>query len=206
MTTTEVLMFSQTAVLALTAIILVYYTIEARRLRVAAAAQLEVMQRKEKRDEWRDAIRDADRLLNEHLDIVLRGLDGQFTDRRRLLNHVADEVRKANKSYDASYADSVFAKYTADANVAFFRPTAMLVWDIWNLLDGFAENLMEQDGRLLSFYISYFQGVTTRLQTIGAIHQSTWEKDLGRIVAKLMQKSAGFATSLANNSGSAAVH
>jgi hypothetical protein len=149
--------------------------------------------RKEKRDEWREAIQDAKQLLNEHLDILATSKDGkQLTDRRRLLNQVASEVQKAGKLSDPSYADAIFANYTDDANVDFFKPTGVLVCDIWNLLDGLADNLIEQDGRLLSFYVSYFQGVTTRLQTIGVLTGDYFEKTTGRIVARLMQKSAGF--------------
>ena len=202
-------MLIQTLVVFGTGIVVVLYTIETRKLRAAATAQSQIMQetldlsketarkqsdylqRKEKKEEWRDAIRDADRVLEEHLNIVESG-GGGLTDRRRLLQHVASEVLAAGKSYDAAYADTILAKYTKDVKVDYYRPTAALVCDIWELLDGFSENLTERDGRLLSFYVSYFQGVTTRLRTIGAINDHYFEKRLGKIIAKLIHKAAGW--------------
>lgn len=148
-----------------------------------ATRQWNYLQRKEKKDEWRDAIRDADRLLEEHLKIPVMGLGGQVTDRRSVLQHVAHEVRGAGKSHDSGYADSTFAKYTPELSVAALSGTATLVSDVWNLLDGFADNLTERDSRLLSFYISYFLGVTGHLETIGALNPDCW-----KMVGKTLQR------------------
>jgi hypothetical protein len=148
-----------------------------------ASRQSEYLQRKERKDEWRDAIRDADRLLQEHLKIPVIGKNGTIADLGGLLQQVSAEVRQAQKFQDKGYADTIFAKYTPKLNTAAFDGTATLVWDIWNLLDGFAENLTEKDSRLLSFYISYFQGVTTQLHVIGALGAEGW-----KMVGKVMQK------------------
>jgi uncharacterized membrane protein len=155
--------------------------------------QWNYLERKERKEEWRDAIRDADRLLQEQLKTPVTVLTGRTMDLLRLLEQVAGEVLPSGKCYDPAYADTIFAKYTTEVNVSSFRGTAALVSDIWELLDGFSENLTEQDSRLLSFYGSYFQGVTTRLHTIGAIDDQYWKTRLGKIVAKLMHKAAGFA-------------
>src|SRR5437762_2976093 len=191
MTVTEILMLSQTALLALTAIIVAYYAIETRRLRAAAAAQLQAIQRKEKRDEWRDAMRDADRLLQEQLTTLITGVGG-VTNLERLLVQVASEMMSAKKWHDSAFADTIFAKYTADAKVDSYRGMASLISDIWYLLDGFAKNLSEKDGALVSFYVSYFQGVTSRLHIIGAISDNYFQKTLGPIIATLMHKAAGW--------------
>jgi hypothetical protein len=203
MTATEILMLIQSLVVLGTGVVVVIYTIETHRLRVAAAAQLELTRRKEKRDEWRDAIRDADRLLEQHLNLLVRGKNGLISDRRTMLQHVTAEVMASKKWYDSAYADRIFAKYTDELDVAAFSGTVSLVWDIWHLLDGFAANLAEQHGNLVSFWVSYFQGVTSQLHTIGAIREKTWQDTLGPIIARLMHKAAGWSPSEADERSNA---
>ena len=152
--------------------------------------QWRYLQRKERRDEWRNAIIDADRLLQEQLKRQIITKQG-VTDLQQLLFAVGNEAFKAQKS-DREFVNALFSKYASGVTVDSYSGTGTLIWDIWILLEGFSRNLTERDGNLLSFYISYFQGVTTRLQNIGAIPDSTWKRELGPRVAKLMHQAAGF--------------
>ena len=122
-----------------------------------------------------------------------------MTDLERLLVQVANEVLPSGKCHDKTFADTIFAKYTSEASVASYGGMASLVCDIWNLLDGFAKNLTEQDGSLVSFYVSYFQGVTSRLHAVGAISDTYFRTTLGPIAAKLIDKAAGFPVSAASD-------
>jgi uncharacterized membrane protein len=152
--------------------------------------QWRYLQRKEKRDEWRNAIIDADRLLREQLKTKVVAKQG-VTDLQRLLFAVGSEAFKAQES-DREFVNALFSKYSSDITVDSYTGTGTLVCDIWLLLEGFSGNLIEQDGNLLSFYISYFQDVTTRLYNIGVISESHWKNELGPRLAKLMQRAAGF--------------
>lgn len=155
-----------------------------------AEQQWNYLLRKERKDEWRDAIRDANRLLSEHLQEPVRMLTGEITDRGRILHCVAQEILPSGKCNDSAYADTVFAKYTTDVDVSSYKGTSSLVIDIWNLLNGFAENLTEENSRLLSFYISYYQGVTSHLHSVGAISDSYFQHSVGKIMQRLVWKSA----------------